>query len=177
MNQNTVCKSSLLAKEANGKRFFQLQHSFEPVKLHRAKEGAHSFFPFCSENRIPEYKQALVFECSHSAATEARDVNTSRVCLFTWVTHTSGPFYILQSADEQHAVEKTKQKSAEKHRCRETERIVPRAEFADTYSSPGYRRKRRSSSFLFTRTSALGLADLAGVDFLERHVGLRGRKI
>lgn len=50
-------------------------------------------------------------------------------------------------------------------------------EMAATRSSPGYRGKRRSSSFFFTRTSALRLPNLAGVGLLGRHIGFRWRKV
>lgn len=60
----------------------------------------------------------------------------------------------------------------------ETEGVAPSAVMAATVaSSPGYRRKRRSSSLLFTRTFAVTLGDLAGVGLLEGHVGLRWRKV
>lgn len=43
--------------------------------------------------------------------------------------------------------------------------------------SPGHRRKRRSSSLLFTRTFAFVLCDLAGVSLLGGDVRLRGREV
>lgn len=60
---------------------------------------------------------------------------------------------------------------------RETDRREDRRSWLHTSSSPGYGRKRRNSSLLLTRTSAVGLAELAGVGLLEGHVGLRWRKV
>lgn len=66
----------------------------------------------------------------------------------------SGPSYMLQFLHEPHAAGQSTMNATKKtnRAGRQTKGVVPSVALVSILSSPGYRWKRRCSSFLFTRT-------------------------
>lgn len=127
---------------------------------------------FLLKHSVPEYGQALVFRGYDSAAAEARCVNSTIHRLLGQQYFC--PFYII--------VLKQAMRRRPKHNERNRKRQVKRQEGAPgvmcaMFSSPGYRRKRRSPPLLFTRTFAFVFGNFAWVCLLEGHIRFRRRKI
>lgn len=86
---------------------------------------------------------------------------------------------MLQFLHEPHAAGQSTMNATKKtnRAGRQTKGVVPSVALVSILSSPGYRWKRRCSSFLFTRTFAFIFAKLTGVGLLGLHIGLRWRKV